>query len=158
MPPINSPRDRALTRDPLRTARQKARIQVKTNKFKDMPNDSSAGRDEPAPGSQDMSLVQRVGALRIGGAVLIVVCLPMVFFTDVSGTGWGVIPVHVAPVIVLFLVWGLLFDMLMARVFMSAKEGAERARYKTVLVLDGGLILAIVIFWGPFFFALMARS
>ena len=123
-----------------------------------MPSETSASDNRSPTVSQGMSLVQRVGALRMGGAVLVGVCLPLVFFTGVGGTGWGVIPAYAAPGIVLFLVWGLLFDMLMARVFMSAKEGAERARYKTVLALDAALILALLIFWGPFFFSLLARS
>ena len=96
-----------------------------------------------------------VGLLRLIIAGIVVLCLPLVFLSGASSAGWGVLPSQVAPVIVVLLVWALPFDMLMARVFMVDRPDGERERYRVIIRFDGILIAALLLFWGPFFFALL---
>ena len=104
------------------------------------------------PGDTDtVTIFKQVGGLRVLLAAIVVFCLVMVFFADGDGTGWRVIPVHAAPALVILTIWVLLFDMLMSSIFMSQKHGQERLRYRNLLLWDGFLIVALLVFWGPFF-------
>lgn len=79
----------------------------------------------------------------------------MAFFADVEPSGWRIFPVYVAPVLVVILIWVLLFDLLMSRVLMGEKSPQARLPYKMVMRLDGALLLAILLFWGPFYYGLL---
>ena len=113
-----------------------------------------------SPGRTDNGTIfKQVGAVRVLWAAIVVFCLLMVFFSDgVETTGWHVIPVHVAPVLVILNLWGLLFDLLMSWLFMMQKHGQERLRYRHILLWDGFLLVALLAFWGPFFASLLAGS
>ena len=100
---------------------------------------------------------KQVGVLRVATAVLVLFCLPFVFYPGEDNSGWRAIPIYVVPVIALMLMWILPFDMLMSRVFMGGKEGGERDRYKTVIKFDAALLAMLFLFWGPFFFNLLAE-
>jgi hypothetical protein len=99
--------------------------------------------------------ILEVGLLRIIIAGIAVLCLPLVFFSGAGSAGWGILPSQIAPVIVVLLVWVLPFDMLMARVFMADRAEDERERYRTIIKFDGILMIVLLVFWGPFFFALL---
>lgn len=94
---------------------------------------------------------RQVGILRTAVAILVLICLPFVFFPGESDSGWRVIPVYIIPVMALMLIWILPFDILMSRVFMSGKEGTERDHYKTVIKFDALLLFLLFVFWGPFY-------
>jgi hypothetical protein len=64
---------------------------------------------------------------------------------------WDIIIIQIVPGLVLFLIWAIPFDMLMARVFMTDKTAAERSRYKTIILIDLLIWLLLVIVWGPVF-------
>lgn len=103
------------------------------------------------------SLVARVGVLRIAVASIVIAFLPFVFFSGERESVLGVIATQVVPGLALFMIWALPFYMLMARVFMVDKHGPERDRYKTVITLDIVLLVALLVFWGPFFFLLLTQ-
>ena len=96
-----------------------------------------------------------IGPLRIGLSVLVLSCLPFAFFTQSGHEGWRIIPVHIAPVLVIIYVWLLLFDILMTRVMLADKPPAERPRYRRAFRLDVSLLIALLLFWGPFYYALL---
>ena len=104
------------------------------------------------------TIFKQGGFLRVLCAAIVVFCLLMVFFSDGDETGWHVSPVHVAPVLVILNLWGLLFDLLMSWLFMMQKHGQERLRYRHILLWDGFLLVALLAFWGPFFASLLAGS
>jgi hypothetical protein len=106
--------------------------------------------------TDNVSIFKQVGALRVLMAAVVVICLLMVFFKDGDGTGWYVIPVHVAPALVILTIWVLLFDLLMSWLFMRQKEGRERLHYRHVLLWNASLLVALLAFWLPFFAALLA--
>jgi hypothetical protein len=103
------------------------------------------------------SLIARVGVLRIAVASIVIAFLPFAFFNGERDLVLGVIATQVVPGLVLFMIWALPFDMIMARVFMIDKQGSERDRHKTVIKLDIGLLMALLVFWGPFFIALFTQ-
>jgi hypothetical protein len=51
----------------------------------------------------------------------------------------------------------LLLDALMGRVMMSSAKGAERARYKRIMVVNLVFGAALVLWWLPYFLKLFAR-
>jgi hypothetical protein len=112
---------------------------------------------ENPPNSPQEGFFARIGVIRILLSAMVIATLPMAWIQHLEPVGWAVIPVYVAPGIIAFMVWGLLFDILMASVFRSAKPASERAHYTTVIRLNGALILAVFISWGPFFVALFSR-
>lgn len=103
------------------------------------------------------SFVARVGVLRIAVAVIVVTFLPFIFFDGQSQTVFGIIATLVVPGLVLFVIWALPFDIIMACVFMVDKQGPERSCYKTVVKLDIALLVMLLVFWGPFFFRLLTQ-
>ena len=103
------------------------------------------------------SAVARVGVLRLVFAVIVVILLPFIFFDGERQSVFGIIATLVVPGLVLFMIWALPFDMIMARAFMVDKQGPERDRYKTVIKLDMVLLVALLVFWGPFFFSLVTQ-
>ncbi len=110
-----------------------------------------------SPANTDhVTIFKQVGPLRLLFAAIVVFCLLMVFFRGGDGTGWYVIPVHVAPALVILNIWVLLFDMLMSWLFMKQKQGQERLRHRRILLWDGFLLVALLAFWGPFFASFLA--
>ena len=95
-----------------------------------------------------------IGPLRLALSVFVLSCLPMAFFAQGGGEGWRVIPVHIAPVLVVIFIWLLLFDMLMTRIMLADKPPAEHPRYRLAFRVDVSLLLALLLFWGPFFYSL----
>ena len=119
---------------------------------------SSINADNSKQTDAGAGFFSNVGVLRILLAIIVLLCLPMVFLGGASSSGWGLIPSQITPALVVLLVWALPFDMLMARVFMSqAENDSTRIRYRQIIRLDALLILALVMFWGPFFLRLFIR-
>ena len=107
------------------------------------------------PRKHPLAWLHVLGPVRATVALIALLCLPMVFFSGADYEGWGIIPSQVVPGLVILMVWALPFDMLMARVFMADLQGPERERYRTVIRIDALLVLALVLFWGPFFIGLL---
>ena len=110
--------------------------------------------DEQHQGTPASGFLATIGPFRSALMVFVLSCLPLAFFASGSHDGWRVFPVFIAPVLVVILVWLLLFDMLMNRVMIADKPAAERPRYRLAFWLDVGLLLALLVFWGPFYYAL----
>ena len=109
---------------------------------------------ESAGNTDEVTVFKQVGPLRLLFAVIVVFCLLMIFAPDGAESAWYVLSSHVAPALVILTVWVLLFDMMMSSVFMSQNQGRERWRHRNILLWDGSLIAALLIFWGPFFYSL----
>lgn len=102
-----------------------------------------------------VTLFKQVGPLRLLFAALVVFCLLLAFLPDGHGTGWYVLSAHVAPALVILIMWVLLFDVMMASILMSQKHGQERLRYRHILLWDGTLLVALIAFWAPYFASLL---
>jgi len=108
--------------------------------------------------TDSVTLIKQVGPLRVLFAVIVVFCLLLVFLPDDEGSGWYVLSVHLAPVLVILTIWVLLFDLMMASILMPKKAGQERLHYRNILLWDGCLLVALFAFWGPFFASLLTAG
>lgn len=100
--------------------------------------------------------VMRLGPMRIGLFVLAVV---LVLLVPEPGTpaeyyGSGLFFSVLVPVLAPLLLAVLLLDALMSRVWLGDAQGDEARRYRTLLRLDLGFSLLLVLFWLPYFLAL----
>ena len=62
----------------------------------------------------------------------------------------------VAPPLAVMMAFVVPLDMLMSRIYMTDKHGADRARYRRILAAETLAFLLLVVAWAPFFFALLS--
>ncbi len=106
--------------------------------------------------SRLVALAKRVGFLRVALALIVLLCLPMAFFPTPDPVGWQTIPSYVVPGIVVCIIWVLPFDILISRIFLVGSGALDyRARHRSIVILDLGMLIALVVFWGPFFVSLV---
>lgn len=63
----------------------------------------------------------------------------------------------IVPSLVPIMLFVLMLDMLMARVWQSGASAAETTRLKTVIWFDAIMLLLLVVVWGPYFSALVVN-
>lgn len=108
------------------------------------------------PRDREQNLLQQMGVLRVvlvGGAILDILLAPNPG-TPVVYTGWAVVTTLIVPVLAPILLQVLLLDALMGRVLMSSNQGAERARYRRIMIVNLVIAVALVVGWAPYFLAL----
>lgn len=101
-------------------------------------------------------IAAHIGPLRVLVVIFGLLSLPCVFIGEVDTSPWDVLIKQVVPGLVLFMIWALPFDMLMARVFMSDKPEDQQIAYRWVIRVDLLLWLLLLAFWGTFFAVLMS--
>jgi len=114
-------------------------------------------RKKPTTGNPLVRFVAQLGLMR---QVLACMALALIVFVPAPGTppvyqGLGMIPTVLVPVLAPILIMVLMLEVLMAGVFMVDKRGAARARYRGILLLNLALAVALVLFWIPYFRALV---
>ncbi|HJX17679.1 MAG TPA: hypothetical protein VJ437_05720 [Acidiferrobacterales bacterium] len=114
----------------------------------------SANRQRAQPGS----LLRQMGVLRV--ALIALVILDMLASprpgTAVVYSGWQLGTTLILPVLAPILLQVLLLDALMGRVLMSGAKGAERDRYRRIIVVNLLFSIALVLWWLPYFLKLFA--
>ena len=105
-----------------------------------------------------LTLVKKIGVLRTLLSVGVLVIMATAPFADgpIEYSGWAMFPTLVVPALVPILFFVYPLEMTMARVFMSDKDGEERARYKLILWVDLVMLLGLIICWSPFFIRLLS--
>ncbi len=108
--------------------------------------------------AQTKSLPQQLGVLRI---VLIALVILDLLAAPRPGTavvysGWELVTTLILPVLAPILLQVLLLDALMGRVLMSSSKGAERARYRRIMLVNLMFSAALVLWWLPYFLKLFA--
>ena len=105
-------------------------------------------------------LLHQLGALR---TALVLSALIIAFGAFFAGGGHydpmslAIIPRAVVPIFAVSLLFLLPLDMLMTRVFMSDKQGEERARFRRILAVEAGALALLVLCWTPFLLSLLNR-
>lgn len=99
-----------------------------------------------------------LGVLRLTlllGSLIVLALIPAPG-TPTLYSGWGLVTTVLAPVMAPILFMVVMFDVLMARVFLKEAKGDKREHLKTVIAI--GLIVAALILlrWLPFFLSLRA--
>ena len=126
--------------------------------------------------------VLELGALRIALLVAIAVLVASAPFASFGPDGFGGIDVSralgveggppgsreinlplgllwttlVAPPLAVMMAFVVPLDMLMSRIYMTDKEGTERARYRRILAVETLAFALLVAVWIPFFVALLS--
>jgi len=76
--------------------------------------------------------------------------------TDVRMEGWGLLPDVLVPVVSFIVVFLILLDMLMSRVFMIEADEAKRKKFNRIFLLELLMVVALVVFWTPYFIAVLS--
>lgn len=97
-------------------------------------------------------VIQKLGELRTALVSMAIFSLIMVPLADPSirYDTIGVVPDVITPVVSVILVFVLLLDALMSRVFMSQHEGAVRERFRFIIRIELILTVAMLLGWIPF--------
>jgi len=96
--------------------------------------------------------VERVGPLRVllGILALVLAALAQPRGAEIAVEGWAMASTLIAPSLVPLLIFGLMLDMLVSRVWMSGASAEKRARQRLIIRYDGVLLVLVVIAWAPF--------
>jgi len=94
-----------------------------------------------------------IGELRVVMLFTTLLSLSAIPFTstDVRMDGWGLLPDVLVPVVSFILVFILLLDMLMSRVYMIDADAEKRLRFKNIFLLELAQVLALIGLWTPYF-------
>jgi hypothetical protein len=127
-------------------------IKSRPTRTKKSPRSASRPRTRPE------NLLRQMGVLRV---VLIALVILDMLAAPRPGTaavysGWEVVTTLILPVLAPILLQVLLLDALMGRVLMSSSKGAERARYRRIMVVNLMFSAALVLWWLPYFLKLFA--
>lgn len=123
------------------------------------PTAAKSSRTAVRPRAQTESLLRQMGVLRvtlIGLVILDMLASPRPGTLAVY-SGWEVVTTLIMPVLAPILLQVLLLDALMGRVLLSSAKGAERARYRRIMIVNLVFSAALVIWWLPYFLKLFAR-
>lgn len=95
-----------------------------------------------------------IGELRTMLISTAVICVAFIPFTsdEIRLEGWGLFPDVLAPVVSVMLVFGILLDMLMSRVFHADSKGEAKEKFAFIFKLEGMALLALIGLWAPFFY------
>lgn len=105
---------------------------------------------------QSANLLQQMGVLRVvlvGAAILDILLAPNPG-TPVVYSGWSLVTTLIVPVLAPILLQVLLLDALMAKILMSSNQGAERARFRRIMIVDLVVAAVLMLGWAPYFLAL----
>ncbi len=100
-------------------------------------------------------LLGSIGFLRAMLGLVVLCIAPLSWFAGHEPIGWYVIPVYIAPVFAILLLWGLMLDLIMTRVFMSEPATEGGVSYGLVMRYDLVLLAILILSWGPFFYQLV---
>lgn len=103
-----------------------------------------------------LSLITGLGPMRLLLIGAVVVTLPLAFFTDMEPEGLGLLSAYIAPTLATLLFFVLWLDVLMNRIFMSGESGQTWRLQRTRIRADLAAIGGIVLFWGPYYYSILA--
>lgn len=98
-----------------------------------------------------ITVIQRIGPLRVALLALAIASYPMVLLADMQPVGFGVFAGYIVPALVVMLLFVLLLDALMNRVFMVDRQGEQRARHRLRMQLCLLAVAGLLAFWLPWF-------
>jgi hypothetical protein len=101
-------------------------------------------------------IVKDLGAMRVLLLAVVALCMPLALWADAEPVGLGVLSAYIAPAVAVLLVFVLLLDALMSRVFAIDKSAEELPLARLHIRADLLGVLAIGLSWGPFYYSLLA--
>lgn len=100
------------------------------------------------------AVLKELGELRImlvGAALFTIALVPFTTGGEVRLEGLGLLPDVLAPVVGIILVFVLLLDMLMSRVFMGSLDKVQGKRFRTAILVEGVVLVLMIASWYPYF-------
>jgi len=99
-----------------------------------------------------------LGVLRVTMLCTTLLSLSAIPFTntDVRMEGWGLLPDVLVPVVSFILVFILLLDMLMSRVFMIEAEAQKRQRFSKIFWVEFAQVVSLIVLWSSYFIAVLS--
>jgi len=99
-----------------------------------------------------------IGALRVLMLVTTLLSLSAIPFTDteVRMEGLGLLPDVLVPVVSFILLFILLLDMLMSRVFMIEADDAKRKKFNRIFILELLQVVLLISLWSPYYIAVLS--
>jgi len=99
-----------------------------------------------------------IGELRVVMLFTTLLSLSAIPFTntDVRMDGWGLFPDVLVPVVSFILVFVLLLDMLMSRVYMIDADEEKRLRFKNIFLLELVQVMLLIGLWTPYFISVLS--
>jgi len=132
-------------------------VKSKTAKTKSTTKRKVAKRQQPSAAKKTwLQSAAELGLLRIvlfGFALVSMLLAPKPGTVPVA-SGWEMVSTLLAPVLAPLILMVLLLDVLMSRLFMVDKTGAERARLRKVLWIELVGSLVLFLYWLPYFLAM----
>lgn len=100
-------------------------------------------------------LLAHIGFLRTMLGLVVLCIAPLSWFAGHEPIGWYVLPVYIAPVLAVLLLWGLLLDLIMIRIYMSEPATEGGVSHGLAMRFDLVLLALLALSWGPFFYGLV---
>jgi len=99
-----------------------------------------------------------IGELRSFMLFVTLSSIGLTFFTDtrIRMEGWGLLPDVLAPVVSFILLFILLLDMLMSRVFMVEADDTKRQKFSNIFWLELFQVIALITFWTPYLVSVLS--
>ena len=86
--------------------------------------------------------------------VLTAIILKPLAGAEVTYDDWQIVPTLLIPILVPIFLMLVLLDMIMAAVWKSESEGAEKSRYQLIMRVNLLAAALLLIVWVPFYIAL----
>lgn len=95
-----------------------------------------------------------IGELRTMLIATAVICISFIPFTDdsIRTDSWGLAPDVLAPVVSMMLVFGIMLDMMMSRVFQADSEGEAKKKFAFIFKVEALTLVLLIGLWAPFFY------
>jgi len=103
-----------------------------------------------------MKFLSELGAMRIVLLLFTLFVLALAPFTDMEPEGFGILTAYIAPTIALILLFVLLLDTIMNRVFMIEQDADTQAIVRKRMRAGLIAVFLLVVVWGPYFYRLVA--
>jgi len=99
-----------------------------------------------------------IGALRVMMLITTLLSLSAILFTstEVRMEGWGFVPDVLVPVVSFLLLFILLLDMLMSRVFMIEADSKKRKKFNKIFLLELVQVSLLIGLWSPYFIRVLS--
>jgi uncharacterized membrane protein len=100
---------------------------------------------------QFLNTLGELRSLLIGGAAVCIFSSAFTTNDEVRMHGWGLFPDVFAPVLAIILVFVILLDVLMSRIYMSDQADDIKQRYRTIIRTELLSVLLLFVVWIPYY-------
>ncbi|MGD8514699.1 MAG: hypothetical protein PVF52_03725 [Granulosicoccaceae bacterium] len=89
-------------------------------------------------------------SLLVGGSAVCIFASAFTTNDEVRMQGWGMFPDVLAPVLSIILVFVIMLDVLMSRIYMSEQADDIKQRYRIIIRTELLSVLLMFVVWAPY--------